>query len=208
MGLMVAIADSARVSDRRSSDAELMAAVRRGDQAALGALYDGYASRVYSTALFILRDPARAEEVTQDVFLAAWNRGGSFDSQLGSVAGWLLRCARNRAIDLLRGSAGRAREEPEISPELAGETDVFQTVVRSIDSNLLKQAVAALPAGQRQVIELCYFGARSQVEAAAALGVPLSTVKGRSRLALRRLARLLDGVLADATGLDVASRCR
>ena len=205
MGLMVAFGDPVSVADRRPADADLMAAVRRGDQAALGALYDGYAARVYSTALFILRDPARAEEVTQDVFLAAWNRADSFDSHLGSVAGWLLRCARNRAIDLLRGSAGRARQEPEIPLELAADTDVFRAVAQSLDATLVQQAVAALPAKQRQVIDLCYFGARSQVEAAAAIGVPLSTIKGRSRLALRRLARLLDGVAADSAGRDVAS---
>ena len=109
MAVSAAIDNQAGRSDRLSADAELMADVQRGDPAALAALYDNHAARVYSTALFILQDPARAEEVTQDVFLAAWKRGDSFDGRLGSVAGWLSRCARNRSIDLLRGSVGRAR---------------------------------------------------------------------------------------------------
>ena len=205
MAVLEAIGNRSERTDRRSGDFALMAAVSRGDQAALGALYDSYAARVYSTALSILRDPARAEEVTQDVFLVAWTRGESFDARLGSVAGWLLRCARNRAIDLLRGSVGRARQEPEVSPQLAADMDVFLAVAQEMDAARVQQAVAALPAEQRQVIDLCYFGARSQVEAAAVLGVPLSTVKGRSRLALRRLALLLDGVLAERGGRETAS---
>ena len=205
MALSAAIGNRAARSDSQSADAELMAAVRRGDEAALGALYDSYAARVYSTALFILRDPARAEEVTQDVFLAAWSRGVSFDARLGSVAGWLLRCARNRAIDLLRGSVGRARQEPEISPQQAADIDVFVAVAQSLDATLVQEAVAALPVEQRHVIELCYFGARSQVEAAATLGVPLSTVKGRSRLALKRLALLLGGAFAAVGEREAAS---
>ena len=181
---------------RAASDVDLLAAASAGDQSALRELYDEHASRVFGMALRILGDRSKAEEVTQDVFLAVWKRGDSFDARRGSVRAWLATCARNRSIDLLRGGkANAARREADLPPDLADGTDVYQTVLRLIDSQVVQRALNALSAEQRQVIELCYFKARTQLEAAAEIGVPLSTVKGRSRLALEKLAGLLDGSL-------------
>ena len=177
-----------------ASDVDLLAAASAGDQSALRELYDEHAPRVFGMALRILGDRSKAEEVTQDVFLAVWNRGDSFNAHRGSVRAWLATCARNRAIDLLRGGRAKAaRREADLPPNLADGTDVYQTVVQLIDAQLVQKALGALSAEQRQVIELCYFRARTQLEAATEIGVPLSTIKGRCRLALEKLACLLQG---------------
>ena len=176
------------------SDVELLAAASAGDQSALSELYDEHASRVFGMALRILGDRSKAEEVTQDVFLAVWSRGDSFNAQRGSVRAWLATCARNRAIDLLRGGkANAARREADLPHDLADGTDVYQIVARRIDAQMVQKALGALSAEQRQVIELCYFRARTQLEAATEIGVPLPTIKGRCRLALEKLAGLLQG---------------
>ena len=188
------LAASSSGSPGTGSDVALLTAASGGDQAALGELYDEHAARVFGTALRILGDHARAEEVTQDVFLAVWNRGDSFNAQRGSVRAWLATCARNRSIDLLRGGRARAaRQEEDLPPSLSDGLDVFHSVARSIDAQVVQKALNALPAEQRQVIVHCYFRARTQLEAAAEMGVPLSTIKGRSRLALQKLAGLLEG---------------
>ena len=174
-------------------EARLFRAAASGDAAALSALYDAHAPRVFGAALRILGDHSRAEEVTQDVFLAVWNRGDSFNEMRGSVRAWLATCARNRSIDLLRGGRAKAaRQEASLPPMLADGTDVFQSVARNIDAQVVQKALGSLSPEQREVIVLCYFRARTQLEAAAEIGVPLSTIKGRCRLALEHLAGLLD----------------
>ncbi len=87
-------------------DAELMTAVTRGDAAALSVLYDRHAAVVYRTAFRRLGDRQTAEEVVQDVWLTLWERAGMFDPRQGSLAGWLMTIARNRATDRMR-SLGR-----------------------------------------------------------------------------------------------------
>jgi len=177
----------------RSAEDLLLAAAAGGDPVALSRLYDEHSPRVFGMAFRILGDHSRAEEVTQDVFLAVWNRGTSFNAGRGSARAWLATCARNRSIDLVRGGRAKAaRRESDLPPSLADGTDVFQSVARNMDAELVQKALGALPAEQRRSVMLCYFKARTQLEAAAEIGVPLSTIKGRCRLALERLAGLLD----------------
>ena len=180
-------------SAEAAAEVRLFRAAASGDASALSALYDAHAPRVFGAALGILGDHTRAEEVTQDVFLAVWNRGSSFNEGRGSVRAWLATCARNRSIDMLRGGRAKAaRSEADLPRMLADGTDVFQSVARNIDAKVVQKALGSLSPEQREVIVLCYFRARTQLEAAAEIGVPLSTIKGRCRLALERLAGLLD----------------
>src|SRR2546428_9323731 len=83
-------------------DATLLALVRRGDEHAMASLFDRYSKVVYSVALRVLRDPASAEDVLQEVFMQIWRNPNGFIATRGSLGGWLAVVARNRSIDALR----------------------------------------------------------------------------------------------------------
>ena len=83
-------------------DSVLLERVRRGDEAAMAALYDRYSRIVYSVALRVLRDVAAAEDVLQEIFMQVWRNPGGFLETKGSLGGWLAVVARNRSIDTLR----------------------------------------------------------------------------------------------------------
>lgn len=172
--------------------ASIVHGLNAGDESALAAAYDQYAGRVYGLALRVVGDSSRAEEVTQDVFLAVWRHRESFDPARGAFSSWLLTAARNRSIDSLRRDKGRAGREIEVKPELPAPTDVEATVLRHLDRRALGQAVASLPHPQRTAIEGAYFGGRSAREIASEAGVPVGTVKSRMRLGLQRLALNLE----------------
>ncbi len=178
-----------------ASDAELVARVRSRDRAALEVLYDRYARSVYSLALSILRDPGAAEEVTQELFLHVWQYPQLYDAARGPFGPWLLRSARNRAIDVLRR---RTRERQlswrlEMTTHVSDQNDPDDTALQNEAEARVRQGLAELDSGLRQVIELAYFGGLTQREIAERLGVPLGTVKTRVRTALQRLAAALAG---------------
>src|SRR5215831_19068960 len=83
-------------------DAALLALVQRGDETAMSSLFDRYSKVVYSVALRVLRDPASAEDILQEVFVELWRSPDGFSATRGSLGGWLAVVARNRSIDALR----------------------------------------------------------------------------------------------------------
>jgi RNA polymerase sigma-70 factor (ECF subfamily) len=167
-----------------------------GSQDALAELYDRYAPLAYGVALRILGDPARAEDVVQEAFMRVWNHAASFDSQRGSLRTWLLTAVRNRSIDYLRGRAAHERRELELQPELAEagqRSDPWRQVSLSLERSAVLEALSSIPAEQRQAVELAFFEGYSHREIADMTRVPLSTVKGRMRLALEKLSSYLQG---------------
>jgi RNA polymerase sigma-70 factor (ECF subfamily) len=180
------------------SDAALLAAIAAGDQAALGELYDRYASLALGVANQIVRDRGVAEEVVQDAFVAAWRRASTYQPDRGEPRSWLLSIVHHRAIDRLRGAGARVRlEELDLAlataPAEGAEADVWRTVATKLDRAEIAAALAALPPEQREAIELAFFGGLTHVEVAERTGQPLGTVKGRMRLGLRRLRSVLQG---------------
>ncbi len=176
------------------TDAELFQAVKAGQQAALGLLYDRYAKSVYGLALHILKQPQEAEDLTQEVFLTFW-RGSSYNPERGSIGQFLMLLARSRAIDKLRSRTSRFRFLlrwqqslwAQISPDPPLENASHQEVATRV-----KQALADLSADRRQVLELAYYGGLSQSEIAQQLNLPLGTVKTRSRQGLLKLRQALE----------------
>ena len=167
-----------------------------GSQDALAEVYDRYAPLAYGVALRILGDPARAEDVVQEAFMKIWNNAASFDSRRGSLRVWLLTAVRNRSIDYLRGRAAHERRELELQPELAevgARSDPWRQVSLSLERSAVIEALSSIPAEQRQAVELAFFGGYSHREIADMTRVPLSTVKGRMRLALEKLSSYLQG---------------
>ena len=174
------------------SDQQLLARVRAGEERALLTLYDRYHRLLLSLALRVVGERETAEEVLQDAFLKVWRGSATYDMGRGSVSAWLFGIVRNQAIDEMRSrrQKGRLRERDELRDDLvAGDAEDFaeQTALRMT----VRKAVAELPAHQRRPEELVYFGGLTHVEAAAALGEPLGTTKGRIRAAMEHLRRTL-----------------
>ena len=177
------------------TDEELLAAVARREVAALDALYDRYHRQALGLAARMLGDQQAAEDVIQEVFLAAWRRAAAYRPERGSVKTWLLAMTHHRAIDRARqrvvasavADVGDALEDQRVRP-------VWQQALEEIRGEQIGAALAALPDEQRQAIELAYFAGKSQSEIAVLLGLPLGTVKGRTRLALDKLRGLLIGL--------------
>ena len=172
-------------------DRELMQRVLADDADAFSAIYDRHARSVYRLAHRMLRERAAAEDVTQEAFVALWRSRHSYRPERGSPGSWLASITRNRAIDAIR--RGRAHLHVELEtvrdPEAPERTD--EEALRRIEAITIGVALQALPDPQRQALELSYFDGLSHTEISARLGVPLGTVKGRVRLALRKLATQL-----------------
>ena len=180
--------------DPAASDDTVLAAIARGDEAAVAALYDRYGALAYALAYRILQDRGAAEDVVQDVYLGVWRRAGSYQPGRGSVRTWLLSSVHHRAIDRLRGTAGRARRDVPLD---AASGPVGEDPWREVETTLQREAVrhglAGLPAEQCRALELAYYGGYTQTQIAELTGVPLGTVKGRMRQGLRKLRELLAG---------------
>ncbi|GAC1670556.1 MAG: sigma-70 family RNA polymerase sigma factor [Candidatus Dormibacteraceae bacterium] len=175
---------------RGLSDPDLAAGLAAGNQDALAELYDRYGRLAYAVALRVIGDQGRAEDVVQDAFLKLWSNADRFDVERGSLRTWLITAVRNRSIDTLRGRGAHERQERELKPDLqaTGPTsDPWREVSLSLERTAVREAMDSLPLEQRQTVELAYFGGFSQREIVDMIGVPLSTVKGRMRLALEKL---------------------
>jgi RNA polymerase sigma-70 factor, ECF subfamily len=181
----------------RAREVELAALVMRavkGDQMALGALYDETSALVYGLALRILRDRQAAEDVTIDVYAEVYRQRARYDANRGTPSAWLLTLTRSRAIDRLRqGAQGREREEPrEAAARLPSLTPRPEAHGATAELRRLgQQALALLTPEQRQVIELAYYSGLSPNEIAATLRQPLGTVKTHIRTGMIRLHEYL-----------------
>jgi RNA polymerase sigma-70 factor (ECF subfamily) len=174
------------------TDSALVARCALGDEAALAALYDRYASLAYGLALRIVRDATLAEDVVQEAFLGLWRGAARFDQARAKVSTWLLTMVHHKAVDAVRREQARPRPAAEEAPERADDTDVAGDVVRADDAAAVRRALAGLTPPQRQVLELAYFGGLSQSEVAERLGEPIGTIKSRTHAALARLRELLE----------------
>jgi RNA polymerase sigma-70 factor (ECF subfamily) len=177
--------------DTAASDAALVRRVEAGDEAALASLYDRYANLVYSVAFRVLRDNAAAEEILQDIFFQLWRTAERFDPARGSLPGWLLVAARNRAISRLRRSPNPPADDPA-RLEVALPLNLESAVAQRQAMNKVQQSMQELPPEQRQALEMAYFEGMTHSEIAARTGAPLGTIKSRLRAAVEALRRVLN----------------
>jgi len=178
--------------DRNRAQAQLVAAMARGDKTALASLYDQLSGPLYSLAHRMLNDAGEAQDLLQDIFLQVWRTAATYDSSRGSVFSWVATLTRNRAIDRIRMRKRRtellANAAPELQPAaLTGETDSAGTLWLREKADAVRTALAALAPDQQQAIELAYFSGLTQQEIAAKLNEPLGTIKARIRRGLLRL---------------------
>jgi RNA polymerase sigma-70 factor (ECF subfamily) len=171
-----------------SEDGLLLTRIQRGEEAAMATLFDRYSKVVYSVALRVLRDPAAAEDVLQDIFMQIWRKPESFVSSRGSMGGWLAVVARNRSIDSLR------RRKPSDSVEeiaLASPYNLAEEAERSVMMERARGVMVGLPPEQRKVVEMAFFDGLTHSEIAELTGDPLGTIKTRIRTALLVLRKAM-----------------
>ena len=196
------------------TDAELMARVAAGDEQAFAGVYDRHGQAVYGAVLRYLGDPGGAEDVVQETYLAMWQQPDRYAAEKGSLIGWLLAIARNRAIDRLRAASRRpllVGLAPGTSDGAESDLERLMALgqpVASAATNdqppdiaesrwvraVVRTAVDGMPAPERRVLELAYDDGLTQAEIAERLDWPLGTVKTRTRRALLRLRAVLESV--------------
>lgn len=167
-------------------DATLLASVRKGDEYAMALLFDRYSRIVYSVALRVLRDPASAEDVLQEIFMQIWRNPDGFVATRGSLGGWLAVVSRNRSIDALR------RKRPTESIDemaLASNYNLADEAERNSMMEKARGVIYQLPMEQRKTLEMAFFDGLTHMEIAEMTGDPLGTVKTRIRSALTTLRK-------------------
>ncbi len=184
------------------TDRELLSGVVAGELGALEALYDRYRTMAYSIAYRLTADTSAAEDVVQDVFLGVWRNAERYAEGRGSVKTWLLSIVHHRAVDAVRRRRPTVElpERDAAPPPALTVPDVWTEVSGRLDADAVRAALGALPAAQREALELAYYRGLTQEEIAQRTDAPLGTVKGRMRLGLLSLRRLL----GDATAVEPA----
>ncbi|MEM7285721.1 MAG: ECF RNA polymerase sigma factor SigK [Actinomycetota bacterium] len=165
-----------------------LAAAALGDERAFGDLYDSLAATVHGVVVRVVRDPAIAQEVTQEVFVELWRLAPRFDPARGSAAGWASTIAHRRAVDRVRSEqARRTREEVDASQRSVPYDEVVEEVEDRADKSLVAASLDALTEHQREAVSLAYYGGHTYKEVAVLLDVPEGTVKTRIRDGLIKL---------------------
>ncbi len=178
-------------------DHQLIQRISQVDKNALEALYTRFQTPVYSLAMFMLKQPALAEEVTQDIFLNIWLKAGSFNSERGQPKGWIMSVAHHKIVDVIRSRRRTiVNTDPADYETLdllpAGGASTEAQVEQTLERERIMRALATIPKPQREVIMLAYFEGFSQSEMAERLDQPLGTIKTRVRLAMQKLRTVLE----------------
>jgi RNA polymerase sigma-70 factor, ECF subfamily len=186
------------LEDRR--DGDLIRQVGVGNEEAFRELFRRYAPLGKALALRVLQQSSLAEDIVQEVFLAIWQRAGSYREDRGSVRSWFLSMVHHRAVDLVRREEAQRRrvKEQEAAFEVVDVSDAADAgamVVEALDLGDRRRSVRAvldeLPQEQRDVLKAMYYEGKTQATIAEETGIPLGTVKSRTLLAMRRLRRAL-----------------
>ena len=175
---------------REPTDEQVLEAVGRGDDDALGELYDRFGRLAFRLAFRILRDRALAEDAVQEAFLAVWRSAEAYKRERAKPSTWILTVVHRRAVDIVRREQSRRSEPLEVAPEPSVGAADEDAVLRDRRA-AVQAALTELPGDQRQALELAYYGGLTQSELAERLGVPLGTVKSRMFAGLGRLRELL-----------------
>jgi RNA polymerase sigma-70 factor (ECF subfamily) len=176
-------------STAHALDGELIVRTAEGDREAFEELYRRFARPMLALALRRLHDRGRAEDATQETFAAVWRYARTYRAERGPGAPWLYTVARNTVVDHARRRFEPTAEAPDTPSDDAGPAEHAESEWLSWR---VHRALEALPERERKLIELAYWSGLSQSEVAAALNIPLGTVKTRTRSALTRLATLLE----------------
>ena len=182
------------------TDVRLLQRIAARDTAALGELDDWHSRLLFGLILRIVRDRGEAEDILQEAFLRVWTRAETYDAQTGGPLPWIVRVARNRAIDRLRARRVRAAVDAPAIDVAAVEAAVPASGIQTPEAAVmiaekrrtLTDALAGLPADQRQLIEAAFFEGYTHSELEQRFGLPLGTVKTRIRAGMIAMRQRLD----------------
>jgi len=175
---------------RALADEDLMASVADGDARAFEVIFDRHGDAAFSLAYRMCGRRAMAEDVVQEAFMSLWRSGSRYSPARGSVRSWVLSVVHHRAIDAFRREGVRTSRnvsDEGIAERLPASDSTDVEVERREDAQQVRSALQELPAEQRQVIELAYFGGFTHTQIATMLKLPAGTVKGRMRLGLTKM---------------------
>lgn len=179
-------------SDRAEADAQLVRRMAAGDKTALAELYDRFSRPLYATALRIVSDPAEAQDIVHDAFIALWEKAAMFETERGTAFSWAVTLVRHRAIDRVRSRRRRGELlAASFAADLGYDEDATvgadATAALGDQASAVRAAVATLPLEQKRAVELAFFSGLTQQEIAQQLSEPLGTVKARIRRGLLKL---------------------
>lgn len=173
-----------------------MEGIAAGDERALSQLYDSTSRVVYGIALRVARESSAAEDITMDVYMQVWRTAGTYMAGRGTVLSWLAMLARSRALDWARTRHAKAAQKSQSLDDVFGLSDAAPSPesasIEASRSRKIQESLAALPADQRQAVEMAFFFGMSHTEIAERLDLPLGTVKSRIRIAMTRLRESLE----------------
>ncbi len=173
------------------SDRDLMTELARGDERALGELYDRFAPMAHALALRVLHDRELAEDAVQEAFVSVWRFASRFDPERGPVQSWVLMLVHRRSVDLVHRNQRFRDKATEETLELYVPSAAEAAELKR-DRGAVQAALAALPPKQRAALRHAYYGGYTQPEIANRLGVPVGTIKSQMFEGLRRLRLLLE----------------
>jgi len=172
---------------------DLMRRASRGDSQAFEALYDELSSAVYGLARRVVRDPARAEDVTQEVFLDVWRKATRFDVERGKAKTWVMTIAHRRAVDAVRRSEVQKRQDHQGAPDEVSHDEPADALIAAEEHGAVRNCLETLTELQLESVRLAYFNGYTYGEVATLLDKPLPTIKTRMRDGLIRLRDCLEG---------------
>jgi len=174
------------------SDEALVEQMAQGDRGALSSLYGRHAPKLLGLLVGMLGAKAEAEDLLHDVFLEVWRHAADYAPERGSVRAWLTTRTRSRALDRIKSAARRRSVPTEHAPEASVPAPLFD------DHRRLQTTLLEMPENQREVLLLAYFEDLSASEISVRLGIPVGTVKSRTRAALTTLRDILgDGRISE-----------
>ncbi len=175
-------------SSELTADGEWMQRFRAGDAAALRQAFDRYGGMVQRVGMLRLGNHHDAEELVQQVFVRAWKGREGFDPARGSLGAWLLGITRRLIADRY-ASLDRDRKVVSAAESIAPPATETKSVDRVVDRVVVSNELNKLPAEQRMVLRLAFYGDLSHSEIAATTGIPVGTVKSHIRRALIQLRK-------------------
>ncbi|MEM7660376.1 MAG: sigma-70 family RNA polymerase sigma factor [Bacteroidota bacterium] len=172
-------------------EAHIQAALQQGDQAVIRLIYEAYGRVLLQVIYRIVKEESLAQDVFQETLVKIWQKGHLYERERGSIYTWLVSVCRNAAIDKTRSRAYKKAHQTTSTDH------AMQQAAGSQGGNLeqrghVHEMVQQLPDHQRQLIEMAFFQGYTHEEIAKAVHLPLGTVKGRIRSAIKRLRNVME----------------